>query len=128
MVAHVGKKLNVCPNRKTVCSINTELMAFSASEKFPDMKATKEDLQVLSTVLDPEAADIHTLIAIMERLQHLRATQKPLGPLLKFLIDGGIGLKFWNGISSKHRRRSVGDQRICNTNQILDCNIIFHYP
>ena len=52
--SEVGKKLNLCPNKQTVCSINTELMAFSASEKFPDMKATKEDLPVLGSVLDPE--------------------------------------------------------------------------
>ena len=116
VAADVSAPPRLCLAKSTVLSIHKEFKIFAESEKFPVIPIVSKELPILCSFLDPCGVDVNDLIQNVDTVQNLRTSDADAGPFLRFLVDGGVGLRLIANAEAvcKNRASEVEGQRMAS--------------
>ena len=95
----VPKEVGQCPLKKTLVDLNVEMKTFrETGSKFLVPSVIMDDMDIVAVMNDPWRVSVSVLgksLHVVESVQVALASATPpeISPLMRFLVEGGIGMK-----------------------------------
>ena len=107
--ADVPKPTESSPQQMTLSAIFQNVARCSKIEDFLVPSDIVSELGTFAVLLDPRTANVNKLVSALQHLEEMKSEGRSdsIGPILRFIIEGNIGLKILAFADTVHKDRSA---------------------